>query len=88
MQYTSSSLQSGTKFCDTCAEMTSTNESLIIENMNLKRRNKILVTVNRTLRDKVTSLQQSTDDLMRALYEQDQQELTTLADVVASEESA
>lgn len=57
--------------CDTCLSMTQNLESMGTELIFLKSRNKILVSVNRALSDRVKVLQAHADILMEELCKGD-----------------
>jgi hypothetical protein len=78
---------SGIRSCSTCVQLTEQIESMGQEAILFKTRNKILVTVNRALRERLKDCQESADAFIESLYVQDQQDLTNLADVLVSAEN-
>lgn len=62
--------------CSTCVKMTVANEEMEQELILLRQRNKVLVSVNRVLRDRVTNLQEEFDNFIEELYEAENSTVT------------
>lgn len=71
------------KACETCVAMTQENECMEQQLVGLRRRNKIYVALIRSLRDRVTELQNESDALVQSLYEADKEAETLVNDAAA-----
>jgi len=70
-----------------CSKLLIENESLIEENLRLKARNRILVSVNRGLFDRVKTLQAELDTFFESLKEADQEAVSVVfGEIAATEE--